>query len=236
MIKIGIVDDEMPILEKVRKCIENIPEKRKIEVETFHGAEEFLRRIEQKERYDILFSDIEMQEIDGISFGKIIREKYHGIYLIFLTSYSEYAVDSYRIDAYQYILKQQMEERIPAVLMRLIVRIEKERECFRWIGTLNDRQKIYYRDIIYIRKVKGSKYVEYVTTEGIYRERIPLEQLIRNMEADEFLMVDRGYVVNIKYITGVKGNAIYLKNNERVTVSRARLMAVKEKISRNWRY
>ena len=48
MIKIGIVDDERPILEKVRKCIENIPEKRKIEVETFHGAEEFLRRIEQK--------------------------------------------------------------------------------------------------------------------------------------------------------------------------------------------
>ena len=126
MIKIAIVDDEERILEAVKTCIENIPEMAgKAETDTFQGAELFLKQVKQGNSYDVVFSDIQMKGMDGIEFGTILRERYPRIYLIFLTSYSSYAADSYLIDAYQYILKVQMEERIPAVLLRLTKRLRE---------------------------------------------------------------------------------------------------------------
>ncbi len=235
MIKIAIVDDEERILEAVKTCIENIPEMAgKAETDTFQGAELFLKQVKQGNSYDVVFSDIQMKGMDGIEFGTILRERYPRIYLIFLTSYSEYAVDSYTIDAYQYILKQQMEERIPQVLDSLIERIKRERKQYRLVTAVNDMHKLYYKDIIYIKKIKSSKYVEYVTVNGNYRERISLEQILQEMKDYSFILIERGYIVNIRYIIRMKGNIIYLKNNEEVIVSRARFKEVKASISRNW--
>ena len=138
------------------------------------------------------------------------------------------------MDAYQYILKQQMGERIPPVMRKLILKIQKERKKFRIIETINDGNKIFYQDIIYIRKVKASKYVEYVTLNGIFRERIGLEQLMQEMNSKEFVLAERGYVVNIGHIVRVKGNSIYLKNGDQITISRGRLSEVKMKINEQW--
>lgn len=232
MIKIAVVDDEKILLERVKTCIENISEiAEKVETDIFHRAELFLEQMEHGNRYDIVFSDIQMPGMDGIQFGTIIREKYPQIYLIFLTSYSSYAVDSYLIDAYQYILKQQMEERIPPVLLRLTEKIEKEQKKYRVVSTMNDIKKIYHNEIIYIKKIKGSKYVEYVMLNDTYRERISLDQLLRELNDRTFLMIERGYIVNMRYVVRVHGTTIYLQNNEQVVVSRARFMEVRERMN-----
>lgn len=232
MIKIAIVDDEERILEAVKTCIENIPEMAgKAETDTFQGAELFLKQVKQGNSYDVVFSDIQMKGMDGIEFGTILRERYPRIYLIFLTSYSSYAADSYLIDAYQYILKVQMEERIPAVLLRLTKKIEGERKKYRIVSTISDIRKIYYNEIIYIKKIKGSKYVEYVMLNDTYRERISLEQLLRELNDRTFLMIERGYIVNIRYVVRMRGTTIYLQNNEQVIVSRARFMEVRERMN-----
>lgn len=235
MIKVAVVDDDEMVLEQARSCVESIndlPED--VEILTFCGAEEFLSKIGSEDTCDVLFTDIQMNGIDGIELGAVIQERFPHIYLIFLTSFTEYAVDSYTVDAYQYILKQQMGERIPPVMRKLILKIQKERKKFRIIETINDGNKIFYQDIIYIRKVKASKYVEYVTLNGIFRERIGLEQLMQEMNSKEFVLAERGYVVNIGHIVRVKGNIIYLKNGDQITISRGRLSEVKMKINEQW--
>ena len=221
MIKIAIVDDEKVVLERVKSCIEGVTEiAGKVETDMFQGAELFLKRVEQGHIYDIVFSDIQMTGMDGIQFGTIIREKYPRMYLIFLTSYSSYAVDSYLIDAYQYILKAQMAERIPPVLFRLTEKIERERKKYRIVSSVND-----------IKKIKGSKYVEYVMLNDTCRERISLDRLLHELDDEAFLMIERGYIVNMRYVVRMHGTTIYLQNNEQVVVSRARFMEVQERMN-----
>ncbi len=235
MIKVAIVDDDETVLEQARACIEGIDDlPEDVEISTFCGAEAFLSKIGPDDICQVLFTDIQMNGMGGIELGTIIQKRFPHIYLIFLTSFSHYAVDSYTVDAYQYILKQQMGERIPPVMRKLILKIQKERKKFRIIETVNGGNKIFYQDIICIKKVKGSKYVEYVTLYGIFRERITLEQLMLEMNSKEFIFAERGYIVNIGHIVQVKGNVINMVNGEQIVISRGRLADVRMKINEQW--
>ncbi|MCI8320569.1 MAG: response regulator transcription factor [Dorea sp.] len=234
MIRIAIVDDDSDMLQLIKECMADVIDYTFVETETFASAEAFLHELMIGKRYDILLADISLPEMDGMELGKIVREKWPDMYLVFLTSYREYAADSYNIDADQYILKCNMGDRLWKVMKRLIERRNMENGHYRVVGTAeNDAQErrvIYCNEIIYISKVKGSKYVEYITTAGQYRERITLDNLKKELPEKEFIMVDRSYIVNIKHIIKMSSHVIYLNGDYHVTVSRSYLSKVKQQI------
>ena len=95
--------------------------------------------------------------------------------------------------------------------------------------------KLLYKDILYLYKSKGTKYVNYVTTQGVVRERTSLENALKMLNSRQFLLVERGYAVNIKQICRVSGDTIYLEKGYEVPVSKARLAEVKREINLYWR-
>ena len=76
--------------------------------------------------------------------------------------------------------------------------------------------------------------MNYVTEEGIFRERISLDTLLKELDTRIFLPVERGYVVNMQRIRRISGDTLYLEKVYEVQVSRARLAKVKQEISRCW--
>ena len=83
-------------------------------------AEHFKKWQDSKE-YDIILLDIDLPGMNGIELGKKILRESKDTVLIYLTSYTEYAWESYMIEAYQYILKSNMEERLPLILRNCLV-------------------------------------------------------------------------------------------------------------------
>lgn len=229
---IAIIDDEAAILDNVRRCVENeITEKDEAELFTYTGAEEFLQVLEKGQEFDILVSDIELAGMSGMELGRRIQKQKLPIYLVYLTAYSEYAAESYTLEAYQYILKEDMEKRLPMILRQLIERVKREKKQFRMIGTPTSKEKIYYRDIIYIEKKKGSKYIQYTTIFSTYTERISLAKVNEELESDEFIMVERGYIINVNHIASMKDNIIRMDNDTEIIVNRANFKKVKEQIN-----
>lgn len=236
MIRIAIVDDEFEMLEIIKNKIESVEDlQEEIYIDTYTKVNEVLEYLEANQKYDIIFSDIDMKNMNGIEFGEKVRKKYTDIYFIFLTAYMEYAAKSYTINAYQYILKSEMDDRLPDILRDIVHKIQLERQNYRIIKVNNDIRKIFYNDIIYIKKMKSAKYVQYYTISGEFRERITLEKVMNEITDNSFVLVERGNLVNIRHITRMKGNKIYLDNNEEVVISRARFQEVKKTISRLWR-
>jgi len=235
MIKLAVLDNEVQMLNHICDYINSINELSiKLEVYKFITAESVLEALNQGEKFDIILSDIELDTLQGIEFGKIIKEKYPDIFLIFLTSHPEYAVQSYALEAYQYIMKSEMEERLPIILKRLVQRIDEAKEKYIVVKTRFEAHKIYHKDIIYIRKQKGEKYSVFCTPHGEYTERASLEQILNELNSEKFIMVERGYIVNYHHILCVKGNEIHLSNKENVEISRAKITAVKEQIFNCW--
>ena len=229
---IALIDDETAILEDVRKCVETeILPQDEVNLFVYTRAKDFLQAIEQGDQFDILVSDIDMPDMGGLELGKRLHEEGGGPYLVFLTAYLEYAAESYIIEAYQYILKEDMKKRLPPILRQLIDCVKKEKQQFRMIGTPTSKVRVYYRDMIYIEKEKGSKYICYITEHAIYKERISLKKLSEKLESDEFILIERGYIINVSHIASMKDGMVHMDNGARIFVNRISFKKIKEQIS-----
>lgn len=236
MIRIGIVDDDKVIREAIADIVRReTADERETEITLYEDGMAFLDKIREGRSFDILFTDIQMEGLDGIGLGRTAREMLPDLYLVFITSYEEYAAESYRIDAYQYILKQDISIRLPFVLHTLLKNLDRQEQSYRIVGSGMDKVKLCCDDIIYLYKSKGAKYVNYVTAEGIYRERISLGEVIKELDERMFLPVERGYVVNMKKICRLSKDVLCLEKGFEVQISRSRLSYVKLAISRYWR-
>lgn len=236
MIRIGVVDDEKMFRDRISEIVVNVLKGEQVQTESRKYADgtHFFEALSAGETFDILLADIQMAGMDGMELGRRIRRNSPGMYIIFITSYEEYAAESYRIEAFQYILKQDLESRLPGVIRELAYRLEEQEQEYRIVGNSVEKVKLFYKNIIYLYKSKGAKYVNYVTEEGIFRERISLESLLKELDSKIFIPVERGYVVNMKRICRISGDTLYLEKGYQVQVSRARLTMVKQEITRCW--
>lgn len=124
MFKIVIVDDDRQMQAIIRdKIKEKTDAFRDAKIQIFSSAEAFLAEAKQEEHGeegDLFFVDIELGDgITGLEFGRILRKKYPNRGLVFLTSHKEFAMESYEIEADQYILKEQMDKRLPGIIINL---------------------------------------------------------------------------------------------------------------------
>ena len=236
MIKIAIVDDEEQTREQILRTLkENIQEQYEVEIKLYASGESFFEEIQKGESTDILFTDIQMQQLDGVELGKLVRRLCPDMYIVFITSYEEYAAESYRIEAYQYILKRDMKERLPAGLQTLYQEKQKESQNFFWIGGVTDQRKLYHKDIICIRKVKGQKYVEFVMVNGAYKERLALHQIFEDLKSPAFIFAGRSHIINIDHVDRITTDAVYLEDGIKIQAGAETIQDVKTRIMEYWR-
>ena len=109
MIRCVIVEDEFPAREELKYFINNFDG---VELEKeFDNPVDALKYL-QGNKTDVVFLDINMPELDGMSLGKIISKMDEDIKIVFITAYRDYAADAFEIKAFDYILKPYSDERI----------------------------------------------------------------------------------------------------------------------------
>ena len=237
MIEIAIVDDEKELREKAEACVAVLTEGEEgIRVQRFSSGNMFLEKLLNEEyEVDILLCDIEMPDMDGIEVGRRARKLCPQMYLIYLTGHAEYAAESYRICAYQYIMKDDMDKRLPEMLREILQRLKKRKSQYKIFSDGEKLEKVYYRDIISICKEKGQKYIRYTTVKREYRERTTIDVVQNELQSTEFMLIERGVIVNMYHVERICGNVIYLDNGVDYTVSMSRLRKVKEQMTMYWR-
>lgn len=239
--RIAIVDDEKEMLDMVSECVERtLAELRKdAQISCYSSADLFLEKWfdetenEENATGDFCILDIEMPGMQGIELGKRMKEIREELPIIFLTSYDKFALQSYEVEAYQYILKSQMEERLPAVIAKLIEKMQREEGAYRVIEHSSKVERLLYRDVLYVRK--EGKYVVYVTEQNEIRERTSLDSVRKELEQEGFVMIERGFLANIRHIARIESNELHLDNQEKLYIGRRMTADVKRAVSRYWK-
>ena len=209
-----IVDDEPIACEIILHYCSQLPYLNVIGVcENAIDAKNFIANT----NVDIIFLDIQMPILDGLSFLKTLKQPPQ---IIFTTAYKEYAVDAFDLKACDYLLK-------PFSLERFIIAVDKAVEKLNANKTLpaqpisNDyffikaegkTFKINYEDLFFA-EAKGN-YTRIVSANKIYLSAISFSNFEKLLTSERFIRVHRSYIINKSKLESIDGNTIWINKTE----------------------
>ncbi|PQV47797.1 LytTR family two component transcriptional regulator [Jejuia pallidilutea] len=172
---------------------------------------------------DIIFLDIQMPELKGTDFAKLIDSKTK---VIFTTAYSEYALEGYDLNALDYLLKPITFERF----LQAVNKFKKEDTVVENAITVKsgyDLHKLKYTDILYVES--DNEYVVFYTKEKKIMSHQTLKSLEKKLPPSLFLRVHRSYIINKDKVTALKGRDLWVTNVQ-IPVSDSYYETVKKKL------
>ena len=113
--RIAVCDDEEKFRNQARDMVDKLAGSLDVVVDAYSDGNQLLAAFDKKP-YDVLFLDIEMPVMDGITLAKKLRERSDSIYIVFLTGHVEYALEGYEVNALRYLTKPVQEEKLREVL------------------------------------------------------------------------------------------------------------------------
>lgn len=231
MMKIAYCDDDLSVLSGISNLLKKYRtvNNRKMSCEEFCSPFELLAEIEKGSHFDILFLDVIMPGEDGISVAKQIRCHDRNVKIIFLTSTSEYAVESYTVGAYFYQIKPVLEDHFFKLVDSVISECEREREgslvmrCKSGITRI-DLEKLEYCEII------GRTLLFHLENGTVLESKGSMDELCGKLAIYEnFLRVHRSFVINMEYILNISYKAITMDSLEKIPIPHGKCSEIKNR-------
>lgn len=182
---------------------------------------------------DLYFLDIEMPEMNGFELAKFMRKEAPSSMLVFLTSHLEYAVEGYEVQAFGYIPKNLLSEKIEGTLERFLTEMRKKTRKAYVIEGGSRFERVEYEDIVYMYKDK--KNTVFVLMDRQISFRKPLREVFDEVDSDCFMYIERGYVVNIEHIIRLVDKDLELRDGSTLHIGRTFVKKVKKTILHFWK-
>lgn len=231
MLRIAICDDEDYYVEKIKKGVEDYLEQkydRAYRIDIFKTGEALCDNQEQLKEYQIIFLDINMEQMSGLDAAKKIREVNKDAYLAFVTAFVDYAVEGYRVDAIRYIIKDDLEKTLPECMETILDRMayKEKKERFQFI---DGERELSVHKICYVES-KGHNLNFYVRNQEIeklimYGKMSDVEDILTQYE---FIRIHKSYLVNVKEIKKIVNYQAELKMGASLPIPRDKYRRVKE--------
>ena len=226
-----IVDDEPMAREILETHLEKV-DFIKIVKTCKNGTEAF--NVISSEQVDLVFLDINMPEISGLSFAKSINKN---IKVIFTTAYREYAVDGFDLQAVDYLLKPISFERLLQAIDKFTdenVQIKHEasisvQEQSNFIFVRSERKmiKINFNEINYIESL--SDYIKIHLNNKTIVTRETISNIEVKLPKNDFIRIHRSYIISISKIESFTNEFIEI-NNKAIPISRSYKITVLNKL------
>ncbi len=178
-----------------------------------------------KQKYDIVFLDIDMPDSDGIQVAERIFNIDDNAVVIYVTAYPEYAERAYEQFVFQYIIKPIDEHRLEIVLNKAFEKIERDaiydnETSFFMIKKQNKDIKIMNKDVLYFEKVIN--YINiYTENKNDISIRMTFKELENTIDMGLFLRCHKGFIVNKSKIKSISAKEIEVFNvDKKIPVGR----------------
>lgn len=183
-----------------------------ITVEAFQTGKQLLRQYEETvEKPSLIFLDIYMDDLDGMSVAHILREEHYEGGLIFTTSSMEHAMDSYNVDALYYLQKPYDHEDFMNAIRRCTSIFENTSKLYR-VTVQGKEVQIPLKDILYFEAGRHVTLI-HTLTDTISVTKV-LSGVCEDFEQNpEFIRVGRSYLINRLYVRNVVQTDIEMMNS-----------------------
>lgn len=207
MMKIAIVDDERPARSELRYLLTTILENAEYyEAADASSADTLL----QEHHFQAIFLDINLGDVNGTILASTLKNRQKKTAIVFVTAYSEYAIQAYEIGAVDYILKPFDFGRIKKTIRRL----EEQGYFYRWEASVEAHESenldklavnagsriklLDIADIIYIESNQRNCLIH--TKTEIYTEHFTLNDLTKKLRKKDFYRIHKSFLVNLNCV------------------------------------
>jgi DNA-binding LytR/AlgR family response regulator len=199
------------------------------------NALEAFAKLEQH-AIDLIFLDIEMPLVNGITFLKTLTNPPK---VIFTTAYANYALEGYDLNVTDYLLKPFSYERFVKAVEKVkqviqpatgTIPTDQEVNNFLLIKEKEGLMKIAYDDILYIEASRD--YMKVFTTSGQHLVHQTMKKLEESLPGDRFIRTHKSFIVALRQIKLLKTDGVVLMNKTEIPVSINYADQVKEKFMR----
>lgn len=225
MVRCIAIDDEPLALRQIKSYIERT-ESLSL-VATCRSAIE-AQQILEEQKIDLIFVDINMPDLNGIDFVRSLAGNY---FVIFTTAYSEFALEGFKLNAIDYLLKPFTYDEFTKAIQKVVSLVDLVNRCHaaenamaaneaesadkEYISVKADykTQLVRIADIVYLES--ASEYVRlHIEGSATITTLFRLKNMETTLPQESFLRVHRSYIVNLKRISSYTKGRIFLDNGE----------------------
>ncbi|MCM1508450.1 MAG: LytTR family DNA-binding domain-containing protein [Ruminococcus flavefaciens] len=220
MIRIAIVDDEDIICNQIEDVLNNVSKAlgEEFNVDIYNSGETLINNFKNKEKYDLIFLDIELYECSGIDVGHFIRDemKDDSTQIAFVSGKNGYDRMLFEFRPINFVEKPITTEKIMNVIAKYIRIYGNQSDVFKY----KVKREIFFIDIneiIYFesndRKIVIKKKNE---SEEFYGT---IEKIKQQLKGRGFFMPHRSYLLNYRFIRGFRSKSIIMTNGDEIPIA-----------------
>ncbi len=225
MVRCIAIDDEPLALRQIKSYIDRVEQ---LELVATCRSAHDAKRILDSEKIDLIFVDINMPDLNGLDFVRSLTETY---YIIFTTAHSEFALDGFKLNAIDYLLKPFTRDEFAKATQKVISLVDLVERCHAAENAVasneaesSDREYISVKadyktqlvriaDILYLES--AGEYVRlHIDGSSTITTLFRLKNMETSLPQESFMRVHRSYIVNLKRISSYTKGRIFLDNDE----------------------
>lgn len=223
--KICLVDDEQNCIDNLLLQLKRYSDEKGLDIsfDTFKDPGAFIEEY-SPDKYDIVFLDIYIGEMTGMDLAAQIRDKSENKMIIFCTTSLSDMPQAFRYHAFEYIIKPAEYERIKTVMddaISLLPDLEK------YIDLISTKEQLRLPLSSIIAVSTRGHYLDFIISKGEnFSFRMSLSDFKASVD-DRFLLINKGVMVNMNYIAGIKDKTCVLSDNSSFPVKVRESAAIK---------
>lgn len=216
--RIAICEDDDAMQTSLKKIIEDWAESGSTDVDVlcYPSAEAFLFAWPEMS-FDLAFLDIQMKQMTGIELASFIRKTDSNMLIVFITSFAQYVLKGYDVNALHYLIKPVSIAKILPILDKAKLICMSRQDLFILVTDGAGRLKLSFSDIYYISISSHTASVH--VGSNVYYMRKTIDELLEILP-DCFVRVHRSHVVNLYKVDCMYKDSLLLSTGETLPISR----------------
>ena len=215
--RIAVCDDEKHFIAKFKDIMDKLYNSLDIITDEFSQGDELLRRF-RSSPYDIIFLDIEMPGMDGITLARKLRALSDEVCIVFLTGHVEYAIQGYEVNALRYLTKPADESKVREVIDYVLSKQANAKQL--WLKTSDGDVKLRLSDVLFIESQNQNIAVN--TSDDTYVVRGNISDYEERLAPEGFFRIHRGYLISLDKVIRITGKEVIMDDGTPLPVSRTR--------------
>ncbi len=205
MLRIAICDDDLNFAESLEKLIwaDSYNIGIRVETDIFTDGKSLLNSIQAGDSYGLIFLDIEMEHIDGISAARKIRENNRWVLFIYISSYDKYLKDLFEVEPFRFLSKPLDKNKFSQYFLEAYKRTEETTSYYQF--TFNrEIQRIPLTDIAYFESHNRTVYIfKHDGSSTYFYGKLNAVEKELSVSRRFFLRIHQSFLVNYSYITKI---------------------------------